>query len=611
MTDHAPDHPAPQDPVPASPMTQLRDELARTGWRLRRQALPLAFIGGTHAVGALADTATGAGALAAVAGGWVAAGGAYVYARHRIAPGAAGRWQRLYAAVASASSAAWIAAAGALGATGVLPGALWLGGCALALPWWRRHAEPDPDITAEQEMQANIPEPEPKTEPAPPPPPDPRTVRFGTYLGGRNKPLAGAKLAELTEIRFGWKATIELPRGSHWSQAAGQLDRIASVYDLPDGRAAIEPIPDEPVHRARLTVLTSNPLHKPMIWPGPRLDPQTGTFPIALTGDGELLPLRLWWPGSGTCHVLVSGTKGSGKSRTLDLILAEVTHSDRLYPVVIDASGGQSLPDWLEVVPKAATNRTDAKALLRWAEHVMRARNEHYAKVEWTDERGRRRRGRNSIDPTPQAPGIVIIIDEAHELLMGDRDARRLVEQLTQMGRKTAISVVLATQVASVAQLGGSNVIRDMIKSDNVIALRTADRGAGGMVTDVPPPEPLNMLPRQWADGTPTQGLGYVMTARLIRSRTLLIEDPFEWAQTAPRKTLDPVSAAVPVPGSGDDDPGQVQADLHIATSDGPTTTDQVQAAIAGGVPADDIAALVQTTGLSPRAVKSALRQPR
>lgn len=589
-----------------APAWQAAAEARRAFYRYRRQVVPWLAIAATYGVGVAAAAVSGGAAVLAVGAGWAAAGGAYGWVRMRRG---VGRWDRVYAAAAAVGAACWLPFAAAFGPGGIAGAVLWLGGAAAALPWWIRNTEPDPDVTAELDARAARPDPEPEQAP---PPLDWRAQRYGVYMGGGNKPLAGSRLAGITDIRFGWQATGELRRGEHWSQAAGQLQAIASIFDLPDGRVFVEPVPDEPVHRFRLTVLTSNPLIRSVTWPGPQLDPRTGTFPVAVTGDGEILPLRLWWPGAGTCHALVAGTTGSGKSGVLNMVLAEASHSDRLYPVLVDASGGQSLPDWLPHVPKKATNGADAKALLRWAEQVMRARNQHFSRLEWTDDRGRRRRGLNSVDPTPTTPGIVIVIDEAHELLIGDKDARRLVEQLTQMGRKTAISVVLATQVASVSQLGGSNVIRDMVKSGTVIALRTADRGSAGMVTDVPPPEPLNMLPREWVDGTPTHGLGYVMTARLIRSRTLHLEDPYEWAQAAPRKTLDPVSAAVPIPpsdGEGADGvtPDARRADLHVATSGGVDVAAQIRAALNAGTPRDDLPALVRATGLPPRAVKAAL----
>ncbi|RFU43112.1 hypothetical protein DZF91_02940, partial [Actinomadura logoneensis] len=480
--------------------------------------------------GAAASAADGPAALGVLALTGAGTVGAYMAGRQRL-----GRWGRAYAAVACTASLSWQTVAAAVG-PGAVQAALWLGGAALALPWWVRHSEATPDITAEQALQ------DARPEPAEPTGPDWRAVRWEEYMGAQRGALAGSTLTDITEIAYGWTATVDLGRGEHWNTVTGCLATIASVYDLPDGRVLAEPIQGQPVHKARLTVLTINPLEDVRRWTGPGLDNATGTFPLAVTADGQMLHWRLWWPGAGMCHGLVAGTTGSGKSAALDLILSEVGMSDRLIPIVIDGSGGMSVPDWIPHVPYTATTVDDTLELLDRIIALMDARFAALTTVAWRDKQGRARTGRHSIDPTPDMPGLVIVIDEAHRLLMdGDhgKEIRRRVEIITQMGRKVAICVVLATQQASVTQLGGSSVIRDMCKSGNVVALRTGERVSGGMVGSVALPEPLHTLPLEWPDGSPTQGLCYVTTARPIRSRTLWVHDPYAVATAQTPVRLD------------------------------------------------------------------------
>src|SRR5690606_32138734 len=320
-----------------SPLAQATQEARRLSGRYRRQLAPLAVIGATHAAGAAAAAADGGAALGVLAMTGAATGGAYAAARHRM-----GRWSRAYAAVACTASMSWQTAAAVVG-TDPLTGLLWLGGAALALPWWLRHSEATPDVTAEQASPAQDPAPAP----AAPDEPDWRTVRWDTYLAVKGGALPGSKLSDITEIAYGWTATVDLPRGEHWEKVTGCLATIASVFDLPDGRVLAEPVNGAPVYRARLTVLTTSPLEKVTRWTGPGLNPAEGTLPVAVTADGETLPWRLWWPGAGMCHGLIAGTTGSGKSAALDLVLSEIAMSDRLIPVIIDGSGGMSLPDWI------------------------------------------------------------------------------------------------------------------------------------------------------------------------------------------------------------------------------------------------------------------------
>lgn len=590
-----------------SPLEQVRQQVRRLRRRYRRQLTPLVALTSTDLLGTAAADAHGGGTLAVLAAGGLAAGAAYGYAHchtrlpaDRVIP-----WSRVYAAISCTASMAWQTAAATAGSHGLMQTLLWLGGSALALPWWIRHAEPTPDTAVE-------PPPEPAREPAPQPPaPDWRSVRWGQHMAGKNDPLTGSKLGDITDIRYGWTATVALPRGQHWRRVVNVLDTVASIYDLPDGRVLPEPIPGAPVHRARLTVLTENPLETVTHWPGPGLDPATGVFPLAVTADGQMLSWRLWWPGAGMCHGLVAGTTGSGKSSCLDLILSEVAASDRLIPVIIDGSGGMSLPDWIDAVPYSATTIPNAIDLLGRLVAGMDSRFDVLTRIKWTDKHGRARTGRNSIDPTPEMPGIVVFIDEAHRLLMHSergREIRRLVELLSQMGRKVAISVVLATQQPSVTQLGGSSVIRDMTKSGNIVALRTAERVSGGQIAGNGLPEPLHMLPAEWPDGSPTHGLGYVTTQRLIRSRTLLVDDPYAQASSITTDRLDQATqAALDQPHRTRAPGGPVHSDMHVTTGTDADARAQVRDALASGVPADPFA-IARATGLGWRDAKHVLR---
>lgn len=581
-----------------SPLDQAHREARRLAARYRRQLAPLAAIGATHAAGAAAAAADGGAAVGVLALTGAATGGAYAVARHRL-----GRWSRAYAAVACTASMSWQTAAAAVG-TGPLTGLLWLGGAALALPWWLRHSEATPDVTAEQASPAQDPAPAP----AAPDEPDWRTVRWDTYLAVKGGALPGSKLSDITEIAYGWTATVDLPRGEHWEKVTGCLATIASVFDLPDGRVLAEPVNGAPVYRARLTVLTTSPLEKVTRWTGPGLKAE-GTFPVAVTADGETLPWRLWWPGAGMCHGLIAGTTGSGKSAALDLVLSEIAMSDRLIPVIIDGSGGMSLPDWIPHVPYQATTTEDAIELLERLIAAMEARFTALTKIRWTDKQGRARTGRNSIDPTPDMPGIAIIIDEAHRLLMDadhGKHIRRLVEIITQMGRKVAFSVILATQQASVSQLGGSSVIRDMCKSGNVVALRTGERVSGGMVGNVSLPEPLHTLPLEWPDGSPTQGLCYVTTARAIRSRTLWVEDPYACATGQTPVRLDALTRAYLDDAASSTAATAGPAAEDDAGSPAEALAARARAAIDGGTPADPTE-IARATGMTWRQAKTAL----
>ncbi len=581
------------DATPPSPWEVTRDEVARLRRRYRRQGLPLAAIGATHLSGGLAGALSGAAALGPLGAGLGATAAAYAYAHQH-----AGMWNRVYAAVAAASSAGWQTAAALGGAdSALMVGALWAGGAALALPWWWRHAEPDPDVTAEL---ADLDTPRPPR-PAPPADTDPRIVTWGRHLGAAGKPLKGSHLSDLAEFAYGWKATVGLPIGSHWHEITAATKPILSVYDLPDGRVFSEAIPGGSVRSARLTVLTSDPLERIAYWPGPGLDPAEGTCPLMTTADGQLLYFRFWWPGEGAAHSLISGSNGSGKSKILDLLIAEANASDRIEPWIIDGGGTSK---WLDKLPMAAGDAGQARKLLRYALARMEARRPLI-----------RRSDVDSLDPTPDTPLISIVIDEAHKLLMSDDDVdnsdiKRMCEKLSQEGRKFAIQLTLATQVPSAVQLGGSTVLRDQVKSGTVVGLRVAEATSGNMITSgAPMPEALHHLPRTFPDGKPTRGLGYMLTDRMIRARSLLITDPA--AQPVTPIRLGAVDAAVPLPNLAvpgqDHKPEPERGDAaQQQPADDTEVTRRVAHALTDGTPAD-APALMRATGLSLGQVRRAL----
>ncbi|MEV4643649.1 hypothetical protein [Saccharopolyspora sp. NPDC049357] len=574
---------------------ELGKEALRLGKRWRRQALPLAGIGATHAIGATASALSGPAALVPVAAGWAASAGAYGYVHQR-----ASRWNRVYAGTAAVSSAGWQAALALDGSAGIAASLLWASGAALSIPWWVRHTEPEPDITAEKTSPAAH-----MALPAVTSGPDPRIERWDTYIGATGKALPGSNLKQVSELPFGWRGVVELNIGEHWHSIMKAQQTILSVYDLPDGRVFVEAIPGASVRTAQITVLTRDPLQAVVRWEKPQLDPATGTFPLMTTADGEMLHYRFWWPGGGATHGLVSGVNGSGKTKVLDLILTEAAASDRVYPLIVDGGEGASLPHWRDRVKLFAETPQDARKLLRYALRLMDRRRKVV-----------KRQGGGSVEPSPDMPLIAIVMDEAHKLLMNDEDTgtdngdvRRMCEKLAQEGRKYGIALVLATQVPSAKQLGGSTVLRDQLKGGTVVGLRVTERTSGNMISSgAPMPEGLHELPAVFPDGKPTRGLGYMLTERMMRARSLLIENPERQSITATRLDTDCASEAVPtMTGDSEDLFVDEQVSPREAESSSDDASEQlIEEAIEAGTHADPLS-LMQATGLSLSQVRRAL----
>lgn len=583
----------------------------------RAQLTPWAALGGTWTLGAVAGAAPGGYTLIPLGVGLAAAaaGCAHQFARAgqkttRAYPIA--RAWRAYIAAAGSAAVGWLSAAAATGAaaTSTMTGVLLALGAGLGIPWWREHAAPDPDVTAEAEAPAPEPEPEPDR-------PDPRVQLWDTHL-----PAYGA-ITGLTDFELGWRARVRVPHRHTYKTLTHQnfRDEFASVYGLPDGRVYPAAVPDADVRQAEVTVLTTDPLRRITRWAGPGLDHDEGTFPLMRAMDGSMLPFRFFLPGGGCAHAFVAGTTRSGKSTTLNLVVAEAAISPVLIPIVIDV-GAVSLPFWTDHALFADTH-ADAAAVIDYLFGVIEAR----AGVL----RARKGRGGGSLTPSRDMPGFAVVLDEAHNVLVGNSGLQRRVERLTQEGAKYGISVTLGNQDTNVAQLGGAGTtMRNMLKSGTIVAHRTMETGSSNRITVAEgPPEKLSALPAYWPDGSQARGLGYMLSAPpLMRARSMLIDLDADSpgnvaAQVAAQVThpqLDPDTARVPGPtldgATAEPEPAPAgpppteggRAGGLAPVGDGDAAAiNAVQDALEAGTPAD-VAELRTATGLPTRQVRQALQ---
>lgn len=559
-------------------------------WRYRHQLAPIVAILATWVLGIVVH-AQRHGLRMVLGVGAVVIVGAWLFSRWWLDRAV----ERAYAVVVLTATAVWLAFAAAHGASRPMPAILWVGGFALAAPWWYHYRiRWTPSQQAEDRLQTWA----------------ERVAR---------KTLPGSTLADVTEIEQGWTATIELPPGEAEAEHAIKATAlITSAYRLPVGSVSVEADPMDG-SLAKLLVVVRNPLHRVLPWPGPSLDPETGQATIGLYADGQPVPWRFFRYGSGSVHGMISGATDAGKSTLLDQLAAQAAWSRLAVVWVIDPKLGQSMPNWIDHADWYALGIEEGKLLLRVATRIGSARMRHLAGLRWVDDQGRERRGKSFFDPTPDMPEIRIFIDEAQDVL-ADPDCCRMVEWLTKKGRSVGFGVILGTQVPSIDQLGGSLVIRSQVTSGNVIVFRTGsgDRLSGRMVVDLPV-EPWK-LPKELPDGRTAAGIGYT-TARTVAMRSYLPDDGYHWASTAPRTELDLLSIAAGgreygsrhdrreaiLTGDTDEEPP-----LPDPAPAEPTTRNALQAVIAA-LPADgadiDRGQLIKHSGYSIRAVTDALRE--
>jgi hypothetical protein len=495
----------------------------RTGrrlvWRYRRQLAPVLGILITWLVGALIagrpDATRSVLVLAPVAAAllwW--AGRRWLHLDRFV--------EQLYAVAALLTASGWLAVA-ANGVDRPMPAILWLGGVMVAFPWWWHHRIRGVQMIANSTV----------------------TDIFNERVGASGYALPGAQLLNVASIKNGWEGLIKLPPGKLATQnAISATEMVMSAYDAEPGSLVIEPTASGRASEARLLVLSRNPLHDTLPWPGPAtFDPATGISPIGIYADGEPALYRFYQPGSGAVHDLIAGAIGSGKSRVVDELLAIERASGLIVSWVIDPQRGQSLPDWMDNVPWSARDLEEGMRMLRSVHRVMLARNAYFATMPWIDDKGRQRRGKAHFDPTPEIPLLSVTIEEAHQLLRLE-EARDLVEDITKMSRKCGVRMRLIVQVPLLDQLGGSTTIRDSLASGNVIVFRTANPLSGQVAFNGSIPVDPHRLPRTFPNGKPTGGMGYLLGAssRPAAMRTYYLDDAFQWATTGTPVELDNLS---------------------------------------------------------------------
>jgi uncharacterized protein DUF87 len=467
-----------------NPAAATNDMLARTGaWRRRRQMPPVAWGVGLAVIGEILHN-THNPVLFGIIGGLIAAALLILFTRHLSVYGR--RWFDFAAFL----SLGWLPALAAFGFGSPVPALLAITVVGASGAWIKHYRarpqaqpEPEPEMGADQVIWE-------------------RLAAARNWVGqlGPVEQLPGGGRRYPIQLD-GIKTTI--------GNVVSASENVAGAWHKPMTEAYAERDPHGITSRGYLTILGSETLTGVREWNGAGMDPQTGMAAIGRYADGTDLHIKLYTPRYGTRHGLISGTTGSGKSQTLDLLIHVALKSGVFVPVVLDPQEGQSLPFWKSRV-LYASGTAECHRMLRGLHAGMLDRSRYLADLEWDDD-GIPMHGLNFFDyELTGLPMPLIIFDEAHMALKGrNREEREIIEMVTEigrLGRKTGTALWLATHLPSLSELGGEQALRDMLRGGNVVSMRTANRVSGGMVgLEKDPSE----IPRFFQDGKETYGLGY------------------------------------------------------------------------------------------------------
>ncbi len=212
------------------------------------------------------------------------------------------------------------------------------------------------------------------------------------------------------------------------------------------------------------------------------------SFPVGLDVEGKPLLADLSNPN--TCHGLIAGTSGSGKSELLKSIVASLIANNKVSslrlaivdPKILTFTGVNGSPFLAQPV---ITDVQASIALLKATVEEMDQRYQRLATEGQTSLKDRWDAGMTDI------PYFILIFDEFADLILSDRSSKKdfeeLVVRIAAKGRAAGIHLLLATQRPD------RNIVTGLIKANLPlkICLRVTSGTNSQIVLDEPGAESL------------------------------------------------------------------------------------------------------------------------
>lgn len=150
-------------------------------------------------------------------------------------------------------------------------------------------------------------------------------------------------------------------------------------------------------------------------------------------------------------HMLILGMTRWGKSNELSVLLAGITKCKNAIPLMIDMKGGAEAAAWAPNLYWCATTSEEAKAMLRWLEHMIVTRVQMY--------------GKRQLEFTRECPAFFLVIDEIAELTgmkTFDPEVVQLLESVAARGAGVGIHLIIVTQYGSLEYLNSPGMRANM-----------------------------------------------------------------------------------------------------------------------------------------------------
>lgn len=204
--------------------------------------------------------------------------------------------------------------------------------------------------------------------------------------------------------------------------------------------------------------------------------------------DGSLAEFLMPMPGDGGRHVLAGGSTGSGKSRFLRVLLAEVAPRPDVAILLQDPKR----VEFSIVKPRATTVAKGTDSAILMLERLVAEMERRYRLME--------DQGVSTLEPGPGSPYLLAVFDE-FAALSRNGTSREVaarhdkVEELAQMGRACCIGLVVCTQRPSADAVPMS--VRDQMRVRVAFGCESWQQsnmilgdGTGKRADNIPPSRP-------------------------------------------------------------------------------------------------------------------------
>ncbi|MGW0664549.1 DNA/RNA helicase domain-containing protein [Streptodolium elevatio] len=358
---------------------------------------------------------------------------------------------------------------------------------------------------------------------------------------------------------------VAVPQGGVVDLTPERLRNLRSALGVQDPACLV--VETDGLNRALVTVYRRPPLaNLPAARGQDLVMNKDGYICVGAFHDGMPAPFRLYEPGSGAQRSAIFGTTGGGKSRAVQLVLAAEKRS-RITSWLADLKMGQSCPEAKGQVDWRVTTSEGAMDMLLAAYEVAKDRMARYAEL-----------GRSHFIIDRPDPLLSVTLDEANRLLEKGSPYREgatyFIRELGRTGRSVGVGVRIAAQAGHLEDLGGSDVLRAMLKEGEVVLLRWSSGIMQQLVSDGLLPMGMRLAPIPKYSGAPMlasrfdhgtelrKGASTAGTAYLLSS-----DRPgsvMRWSRVGsltPVDGLDPEITALYGPG----DPRSLEAASHAA----------------------------------------------